>query len=83
MAGLPAFACMVMRVSQRGLDMGMRIRILIAIDVFFCLGLLELMFVGGSQYLWSIVACIGLIGYVTWSIVQLMQKAKQPTALPK
>lgn len=63
--------------------MGMRIRILIAIDVFFCLGLIELLFMGGSQYLWTIVTCIALIAYVTWSIVQLMQKAKLPPARPK
>ncbi len=62
----------------------MRIRILIAIDAFFCLGLVELLFMGGSQYFWTIVICIGLIGYITWSIVQLMQKAKQPPpAQPK
>jgi hypothetical protein len=63
--------------------MGMRIWILIGIDLFFCLGLLELVFVGGSDYAWSIVTCMALIAYVTWSIVQLMQKAKLPPAAPK
>ena len=63
--------------------MGMRIWILIAIDVLFCLGLLTLLFAGGSEYLWSIVSCIVLIAYVSWSIVQLMQQAKLPPASPK
>jgi hypothetical protein len=62
--------------------MGMRIWTLIAIDVLFCLGLLTLLFLGGTHP-WSIVSCIGLITYVTWSIKQLMQKANQSTDLPK
>jgi hypothetical protein len=63
--------------------MGMRIWILVAIDIFFCLGLVELVFFGGGDYLWSIVICIALIAYVTWSILQLLQKTKPPPALPK
>jgi hypothetical protein len=42
-----------------------------------------MVFAGGGEYLWSIVSCIVLIAYVTRSIVQLMQKAKQPPVLPK
>jgi hypothetical protein len=63
--------------------MGMRIWTLIAIDVFFCLGLLTLLFLGSTEHLWPIGSCIGLIAYVTWSIKQLMQKANQSTELPK
>jgi hypothetical protein len=66
-----------------GLNMGLRIWTLIVIDVFFCVGLLVLVFLGGSEYLWSMISCIALICYVTWSIVQLMQKARQPSDLPK
>jgi hypothetical protein len=60
-----------------------RIWILIGIDLFFGLGLLELLFTGGSQHLWLMVTCVALISYVTWSIVQLIQKAKSPPAAPK
>jgi len=62
-----------MGVSRWGLDMGMRILTLIVIDAFFCAGLPALL------YLWSIFSCIALIIYLTWSIVQLMHKAKQPS----
>jgi hypothetical protein len=55
---------------------------LIAIDVFFCLGLLTLLFLGSSGHFWPIVSCIGLIAYVTWSIKQ-MQKSSQSTEVPK
>lgn len=63
--------------------MGIRIWTLIVIDVLFCLGLPTLVILGGSEYFWSIVMCIALIAYITWSIVQLMQKARQSQALPK
>jgi hypothetical protein len=63
--------------------MATRIWILIGIDLFFGLGLIELLFLGGSQHLWSMVTCMALIAYVTWSIVQLIQKAKSPPAAPK
>jgi hypothetical protein len=63
--------------------MGVRIWILIAIDVFFFLGLLVLVFLGGGEHWGAVVACIGLIAYVSWSIRQLMEKAKEPTTLPK
>jgi hypothetical protein len=62
--------------------MGTRIWILIGIDLFFCLGLLELIFFGGSAYRWSIVSCLAMIAYVTWSVMRLTQKAKPP-AVPK
>jgi hypothetical protein len=63
--------------------MGMRIWTLIAIDVLFCFGLLTLLFLGSTEHPWSIVSCIALIAYVTWSIKQLMQKANESTELPK
>ncbi len=79
----PGNAYIVMAHHGGGLAMGIRIWILIAIDVLFFLGLLTMVFAGGGEYLWSIVSCIVLIAYVTRSIVQLMQKAKQPPVLPK
>jgi hypothetical protein len=69
--------------TQWGWIMGLRIWTLIAIDVFFCLGLLTLVFLGGSEYLWSIVTCIALIAYVSWSIAKLMRMAKQPSNSPQ
>jgi hypothetical protein len=63
--------------------MGARIWTLIAIDVLFILGLLVLIFLGGGDELWPIVSCIGLIASITWSIVQLRDKAKAPPAAPE
>jgi hypothetical protein len=62
--------------------MGTRIWILVGIDLFFCLGLLELIFLGGSAYRWAIISCMAMIAYVTWSIMRLT-KAKSPPAAPK
>jgi hypothetical protein len=56
--------------------MGVRIWTLIVIDVFFVLGLLVLVFLGGGEHWGAVFSCIALIAYVSWSIRQLMQKAK-------
>jgi hypothetical protein len=62
--------------------MTLRIGILIAIDVLFVAGLVVLVLYGGGQHNLGIVACIGLIGYVSYSIIQLRAKAKEPKADP-
>lgn len=55
-----------------------RIAILIAIDIFFVAGLAVLVYWGGSSQIWAILGCIALIGYITYSIMQL--RAKTPAA---
>jgi hypothetical protein len=42
-----------------------------------------LIFLGGGDELWPIVSCAGLIASITWSIVQLRDKAKAPPAAPE
>jgi len=58
--------------------MGPRIWILIVIDVFFVVGLGVLLFLGGGHQTVPIIACVGLIAYVSWSIARLRAKAKAP-----
>jgi hypothetical protein len=58
--------------------MGPRIWILIVIDVFFVVGLGVLLFLGGGNQTVPIIACVGLIAYVSWSIVRRRAKAKAP-----
>ena len=51
---------------------------MIAIDVFFVAGLGVLLFMGGGLEMVPIVACIGMIAYVTVSILRLRAKDRAP-----
>jgi hypothetical protein len=59
-----------------GQTMGWRIGTLIVIDVLMVAGLGVLVFFDHDHPITPIVACIGVISYVSYSIVQLRAKAK-------